>query len=604
MNAPTLKCEQGEISPDTRAAHATATAFLNAYLREWEGWTLLTQPSARASGSRVPMARMPLTSNNGALLIAMPFKGHFRYQIQLPFIREFEDGKREEIELFEAIALLVKNNRTEGQSGSLELKLLERILNSQQNMAEAFARDNTHSSASLWNFQEAETALLSGHPTHPNPRSKDGMNLEESKLYSPEQNGQFALFWVLADKTILSGKTADERGLSSYLQQMVSADSTLPPLLRDECPQGFVPVPWHPLQARDILKHPAVCKYIAEGKLIPVGVAGKTFTPTGSTRGVHGWHAPYMLKFSLGVRLTNSMRFLSRKEVERGIQICQLMKSPVGEAIHNSEKTLTILEEPAYLALQDQAGDLLEESLIVLRSNPFQDSAEAGPLMLASLCEERLNSLSPLGEVITERAQKTGQTSAQVAAHWLTDFLKVAIAPVLRIRARHGLLFGSHQQNMMVSLANGLPVKCWIRDCQGTGHLTSHHDELAKHLPNIGIDSNNIASPQLGNALLCYYVIVNNLMNIISTLAIDGHLEEQNSYCLLHTFLKEEHAACDTDPTFYEMLLNAQTLCSKANFKTSFSGVNEASGGTDGQLASFIEIPNPLVKIDQYEPAT
>ncbi|WP_289034750.1 IucA/IucC family protein [uncultured Roseibium sp.] len=577
-----------------KADHATATAFLNALLREWDGWSLISREKAEQLGMSGTYAHLPLAQSDEALLIEVPHAGRFRRKISLPFLRWDKKTQPREIALAEALTLLVLDPQASPGDPAFQLKLLQRILDSRLGTERAYASCRNNKPADLWSFQDAEQALMSGHPTHPNPRSKDEVDDVSSALYSPELAGKFPLFWVLAARSILVLKDAGKHSAEDYCRDLAQADETLPKSLKVEIPEGFVPVPWHPWQAPRLLADQRVINWIAEGKMIPVGSAGQPFAATASMRGVHAHHAPSMLKFSLSMRLTNSKRVLSRKEVERGIQMCRLLDSPVGTDISRQEPGLHILREPAYAALKAQDGGALEESFVVFRENPFRDPASDGPVMLASLCEERLDERSPLGMLIERRAEKTGEALAASAGEWLAAFVDVAVAPLARVRSRHGLLFGSHQQNMMISLKDGLPSAVWVRDCQGTGHLTTHHDTLERHVPDIGRYSENVAPPALGDGLLCYYVIVNNLMNVVSMLAIDGLLAESAAYAILREKLVAIRDACDADTAFYDMLLEAPTLCSKGNYRTSLSGVNEASGDASGQLASFLEIPNPL----------
>ncbi|MEP0231983.1 IucA/IucC family protein [Roseibium sp.] len=577
-----------------KADHATAAAFLNALLREWDGWSLLPQEITEQFDMPGTYACLPLAQGDEALLIEVLHVGRFRRKISLPFLRWDKKKPPRDIALAEALTLLVLDPQASPGDAAFQLKLLQRILDSRLTIERAYASNRNKKTADLWSFQDAEQALMSGHPTHPNPRSKDEVDDASTALYSPELGGKFPLFWVLAERSILVLKDAGKHSAEDFCRDLARADTTLPEALKAEIPHGFVPVPWHPWQAQRLLADQHVTGWIGEGKLILVGSKGQPFAATASMRGVHAYHAPFMLKFSLSMRLTNSKRVLSRKEVERGIQMCRLLDSPVGAQIRHQEPRLHILREPAYAALKAQDGGALEESFVVFRENPFRDPASDGPVMLASLCEEQLDGRSPLGMLIDQRVTQTGKAPAACASEWLAAFVDVAIAPLARVRSRHGLLFGSHQQNMMISLKDCLPSAVWVRDCQGTGHLTTHHDALERHVSDIGLYSENVAPPALGDGLLCYYVIVNNLMNVVSILAIDGLLAEDAAYTILREKLIALRAACETDTAFYDMLLEAPTLCSKGNYRTSLSGVNEASGDASGQLASFLEISNPL----------
>jgi N2-citryl-N6-acetyl-N6-hydroxylysine synthase len=74
----------------------------------------------------------------------------------------------------------------------------------------------------------------------------------------------------------------------------------------------------HPWQA-DYLLEQDWCQRLAEnGSLQDLGEAGAQWLPTSSSRSLYSETNSDMIKFSLSVRLTNSVRTLSVKEVKRG----------------------------------------------------------------------------------------------------------------------------------------------------------------------------------------------------------------------------------------------------------------------------------------------
>ena len=72
---------------------------------------------------------------------------------------------------------------------------------------------------------------------------------------------------------------------------------------------------------------------------------------------------PYMLKFSLHARVTNSMRVSLPKELRRAVEAARLAQTPVGAAARRIAPRLQILQDPAYL--RPGRGRLL----VLLREN-------------------------------------------------------------------------------------------------------------------------------------------------------------------------------------------------------------------------------------------
>lgn len=441
--------------------------------------------------------------------------------------------------------------------------------------------------ADVWSFIEAEQALKTGHPLHPNPRSRDGMTAGDAARYAPEQEGRFALVWLRADRSIVG--TAG--GSASRLAELAASEGIAP------AEGGDVRLPWHPWQAERLLAREDVRDHVAAGRLEVLGPGRDGWAATSSMRTVHAWHAPFMLKVSLSLRLTNSVRVLDTRDVARGLQISELLGTALGAELRAAFPTLRILAEPGFVALRDATGRLIEETLVVLRENPFRDPGRPGPVMLASLCEPPVDGPSPLGALIGRLA--AGGEAASTARAWFERFLDVAILPLLEIRARYGLLFGAHQQNIMIGLRDGWPCAVRIRDCQGTGHLAGFHDRLTAFLPGLGDGAENVVDAALGDGLMTYYVVVNGVFNTIATLVLDGLVAE---HALLETwrrFLERARAATPGETALYDLLLEAPALDCKGNFATSLSGVNEADGDARGQLASFLALPNPLTEMER-----
>lgn len=529
-------------------------AFLNAALREDR------LPGAHYAGSELRFA----APDGAAVAVPIAARSRFRCRFGLPVTI---DGAAASVE-----ALLRR------LTAAADPVFADRVLDSLRSIRET---SEASGDPEAWDFTAAEAALRFGHVLHPNPRSRDGISPEETATYAPESDGRFALEWFAAEPGVMMSGGIAAEGFA----RLAHADGIEPPTDR-----ALLPV--HPFQLSRLKSDRRFAGLCESGALVPLGRGREGWSATASMRAVHAFHAPFMVKFSLSLRLTNSLRLLSPREVLRGLNVSDLLASEIGAEIVAAFPALTILSEPGFAALLDEDGGPFAETIAVLRDNPFQDADRPGPVILAALCEAPREGLSPLGRIVTRLAD--GDDPAPVAMQWFAAFLEQAIRPVLEMRARWGLLFGSHQQNMMVTLENGWPAGVVIRDCQGTGHLTSFHDRLAASCPGIGEGAENIVTPEAGDGLLTYYVVVNSVMNTLATLVLDGLAGEPALLAVWRRFL--EGAARDTpgDPSFYRRLIERPGLTAKANFATSLSGINEADGGSDGQLASFIELDNPL----------
>lgn len=425
-----------------------------------------------------------------------------------------------------------------------------------------------------WNFQQAEAAMKYGHPVHPNPRSRDEMGARDASRFAPEFGAGFALTWLAAPR---DGIVASTHALARLARL---ADTDGAPKARDP---DLIRLPIHPWQAQ------VQSDRIAGAGAQVLGKGGGEWRATASMRTLHGWHADMMLKFSLSLRLTNSTRVLQPREMRRGADLAVLLDGAIGQELRSRFPQMHILREADHAALAD-AGGTIAETLISLRDNPFRDPLARGPVMLGSLCENAPGRGSALMRLI-------GRGDAR---GWFRRFLQVAILPLLEVRATHGLLFGAHQQNMMIGLDDaGAPSSVWLRDCQGTGHIDSFHPALARHCADLGRDAENIVPAALGDDLLTYYVVVNGVMHLLSTLVLDGLADEGDLLRDWRDFLTAARQDSRGEHVLYDRLLEGRELACKGNFDTSRRGVNEADGGGSGQLASFLTLPNPILTLER-----
>ncbi|MFV0301337.1 MAG: IucA/IucC family protein [Paracoccus sp. (in: a-proteobacteria)] len=428
-----------------------------------------------------------------------------------------------------------------------------------------------------WNFQEAEAAMRHGHPCHPNPRSRDGMSVAEARRFAPEFGAGFALTWLEVPR---SRVTASANALPR-LARLAAADGA-----PGRAAPEMIRLPIHPWQAG------VEAARIADAGARILGPGRGEWRATASMRTLHGWHADVMLKMSLSLRLTNSTRVLQPREMRRGADLARLLDGPVGRDLRARFAHMHILREADHAALSDGAG-MIAQTLVSLRDNPFRDPRTRGPVMLGSLCEPPPGERSALARLI----------GLGDARGWFRQFLRTAILPLLEVRATHGLLFGAHQQNMMIGLdAVRAPRSVWLRDCQGSGHIDSFHDRLARHCPDLGRDAGNTVTAELGDVLLTYYVVVNGVMHLLSTLALDGLADEVALLDDWRDFLTAARRDSRGESVLYDKLLDGEALPCKGNFETSRLGLNEADGGADGQLARFLTLPNPLSTL-QRNPA-
>lgn len=442
-------------------------------------------------------------------------------------------------------------------------------------------------------FLESEQALLFGHPTHPAPKSREGLSDGESAAYSPELRGAFPLHWIAVDQRVLATDSAwTERGRPVPAADLLA--SMAGPGL--DCPTGFAPLPLHPWQARDIRHRPGVRELLDSGLLRDLGPFGEPWHPTSSVRTVYRPDAPAMLKLSLALRITNSRRENLRKELKRGTEVHRLLRSGLAARWHAVHPGFDIVRDPAWLGVDTPDGEPVPGLDVVLRHSPFGPGDQAH--CLAGLTSPRPWPGVPapalrsrLAVLVSRLAERTGRPATAVATEWFLRYLDAVVRPVLWLDGEAGIALEAHQQNTLVLLdAHGWPVGGRYRDNQGYYFRASHRADLERQLPGIGAESDTFVADEVADERFAYYLGVNNVLGLIGAFGSQRLADEQ---VLLAAFRRFLAAAASGRSGLPARLLDSSELRSKANLLTRLRGMDELVGPVDTQSV-YITMPNPL----------
>ena len=366
------------------------------------------------------------------------------------------------------------------------------------------------------NFGEAEQALLVGHAFHPAPKSHEPFSQREAERYLPDFAPHFPLRWFAVDKAQLAGDS-----LHLSLQQRLTrfAAENAPQLLSELTDQQWL-FPLHPWQA-DYLLEQAWCQQLVEQGLVKdLGEAGTPWLPTTSSRSLYCATSRDMIKFSLSVRLTNSVRTLSVKEVKRGMRLARLAQTGRWQELQARFPTFRVMQEDGWAGLRDLQGNVMEESLFALRENLIVGQPQSQTNVLVSLTQSAPDGGDSLLAAAVKRLSRRLNISEKQAAHaWVDTYCQQILKPLFTAEADYGLVLLAHQQNILVEMQQDLPVGLIYRDCQGSAFMP----HAAGWLDVIGeAQAENVFTREQLLRYFPYYLLVNSTFAVTAALGAVG----------------------------------------------------------------------------------
>ncbi|MDN5543355.1 MAG: siderophore biosynthesis protein [Acinetobacter sp.] len=440
-------------------------------------------------------------------------------------------------------------------------------------------------------FIESEQALILGHSMHPAPKSRTGFVHEDWQKYSPEACGQTQLhYWLVAPENIAEG-TALEQAFSIQLKQEIKWHLSESELETLAAYAHYKLLPLHPWQARYLQSKVWFKSLKAKLKIIDLGEKAWIFSPTTSVRTLASFNAPWMLKPSLSVMITNSIRVNLAKECHRGEMTHRLWHSELGQSILKQCPTLKAVNDPAWIALQLD-GEIIDETICIVRDQPF--TPEQQVTCIASLCQdhpvEERNRFNALFDQIA--SQQKLEDKAKIALDWFKTFLNISLNPLMYVYHRYGMAFESHQQNVLVELKDGWPQWLWLRDNQGFYYIEEFAGEILQQFPELNDKAHAVGSKTFVDERFSYYFFGNTLFGIINAIGATGFVSEQDLLSVLqqHLFdLLKQYP----ESSLIQSLLYQPTLPYKGNLLTRLYELDELIAPVENQSV-YIQLANPL----------
>ncbi|WP_158737379.1 IucA/IucC family siderophore biosynthesis protein [Alteribacillus sp. YIM 98480] len=564
------------------AEQKSIECFLNCYVRETgEGKMedgILHLP-LKKQGAEIK-AKLHYTSLTGRHLYSFPL--FYRMKNQPDWI---------EADLVTLVSLLSKELSLtfEGQSIHMQ-EIMKRVLLSTENIRLFLEKRKTESSQlydPVRSFLDSEQSLLFGHLLHPTPKSRQGMNEKETNQCSPETRGQFQLRYFLIHESIAEreGEEAEQAVLSLLTEEEKKASGGKP---------GFQLFPVHPLQAEKLLQTPAIQELMQEELLFDLGLMGRKVSATSSIRTVYNENLDYMFKFSIPVKVTNSLRVNKKIELERGLTVNKILDSEIGKQLSEFFPGFYVTRDPAYLAFKGEKESGLE---VVIRENPFKKEKAAETTLIAGLCQDALPGEKPhIQRIMEDLAELEIRNVEEVSIDWFKKYLNISLQPLLWLYFTHGIALEAHQQNSVLKMDKGYPEAFYYRDNQGYYFASSKQDYLQQFVPNLKEKSDTVCEDSLVDERLRYYFFFNHIFGLINAFGCSGLVQEEKLLQMVREELENFiPVVSHSKSNILNTLLQQEALPCKANLLTRFHDMDELVGTLETQSV-YTEVKNPLVQ--------
>ena len=448
----------------------------------------------------------------------------------------------------------------------------------------------------IQSFIEAEQSLLLGHQMHPVAKSRMGFNEAALIQYSPECSESFQLHYFLADPDIVNEQSTLENPVSDVLKETLLNDSGTSQTIKDLINHNSdIVIPCHPWEALHLMNDVQVQKLLLKGDLKYLGEAGPLFTPTSSVRTVYSKDFPYMFKFSLHVKITNSERINLERELWRGYDISRLMKTAWGENLAADYPQLEFVSDPGFFMIKGGDNAWIEGFNTVVRINSFyKEDAGRNVSLIASLSQDGIyDQPARIKNIIERIAANTDVTIEEASVNWMRKYIQVSVLPLVGIYNQYGLACEAHQQNVLLEMdALGYPSKLLFRDNQGYFFREGKAEELVSQVPDLAERSMSIVPEEMIHPKYTYYIMYNNILGLINAFGVNKLISE---YILLDIVAEELEAIKLKDTTgFVYCMLNTRDWYVKGTLLTTIQHMDEARQPIENP-AVYNEYPNPFM---------
>lgn len=503
---------------------------------------------------------------------------------------DYHNQKVFKLEMDQLIALVYKEFSDRFNEEGFE-QFIERIHSSIKNLEYTMASYEEEKKPQTYSFLESEQQLPIGHNLHPFTKSRMGFSEAEQFCFGPEFNKAIQLEYFLVDRDYVKDSSILEVSSRKILESILSLPEDFESkwLRNGDRLSDFYLIPCHPWEAQYFLTTKVCSEMTGSRSLIYVGALGDNFYATSSIRTVYNEETSWMLKFSLHVLMTGSVRINTEKDLKRGYASSVWWQN-IKTSFEKDFDHFKLLLEPATLSVYHN-GQNIDSLNLLIRENPFL--SEDKILLLARLCQDEpaaeQNFIRNFFQEVSENLEIGKEEAITV---WFEKYIQLLIAPLNHLYSRYGMAPEAHQQNLLIKLDDQLmPETLFVRDGQGYLLRESAKENyqflLKRHQE---IEDLFIRDERLLD-IISHHLLVSNISALVASMGKTGWVEERKLINIIYKEFEKIHQENPSGMTNYA--LNNRYWKTKSNLR---SAVLNMDGGVNAAALSYAKVPNLLHK--------
>ncbi|MFT4044664.1 MAG: IucA/IucC family protein [Gordonia sp. (in: high G+C Gram-positive bacteria)] len=343
-------------------------------------------------------------------------------------------------------------------------------------------------------FQTIEQTMTEGHPCIVANAGRLGFDAEDIAAFAPESGNRFRLHWVAARSEYCDVATMSDVDYRVLLRRELGQhtldefDVTLRTNGLDPAEYRYLPV--HPWQWREKATR-LYATDIASQDIVFLGDGPDRYQPQQSIRTLFNIDAPenHYVKLSLSITNMGFTRGMSADYMRTTPLINDWVRRRVGGDAYLTSIGFEIIYEVAAIGYRSpvfaeitRPGSEYRKILSALwRESPVPRLAEGERLMtMAALLH-----VDHLGDAFVCALIESSGTDAH---EWLRRFLRAYLRPITYLLYQYGLKFSPHGENIILIVADGIPVRAILKDIGEEVSIYGDATDLPEQCRRVVID--------------------------------------------------------------------------------------------------------------------